>query len=661
MTGEQPVRLPKYKVPQLEENAFFKSVGKANKEFAEVDLALSGLDIEFMSVSCPPMLRLPEKALAGYVIPYHGLDGKLILDKESMMPAMFRTKLKHPPFSKDGKYTQPSTEQLQKYGLPGSIPYIHPLTLELENDTLICCEGEKKTGAVLKLLQLPAFGIGGCQMWRNPDGSGSIHPWIRALLDRKGINSITIIPDGDLLRYDICAAYGTFARALQEAGITVRILNPPDKIDDLLVAWGQEASARFADIKPVGIDDLVQSTASLVKKYGLAYKTDSKDRIVVHQHSSNVTRLMAEHPAFPRVWRDTDRNRVMVGDREAVPGHTEIEIANYFQHNLQFDRVNGRQILEAMGYMAHENSESPFLKWVKGQIWDGKQRLDTWLTDYWGVSSTPFTMEVASKWLISSCARMEKPGTKIDWMPIVIGPQGTGKTSMPNVIFRGNASILYGDHDDKDLKLLLHSGLCSVFDELDSFNKRDSSHLKALITTNEDNYRPPYAANNSIFPRRFVLYGCGNRYEFLQNDPSGYRRYAVLEVNTLLDFNGLEEVVPQLWAEAWDRYCMGGVRYWEVEGASENAKRHVIASPMEDAIRGIVESWTMGRDGTKLHKGTVMFTLTDIRLALGLDMLGANSAQTRDIQECLRGLYGTAELSRGPGGKTAKYYSVKIS
>jgi predicted P-loop ATPase len=196
----------------------------------------------------------------------------------------------------------------------------------------------------------------------------------------------------------------------------------------------------------------------------------------------------------------------MVGDVEAIPGHTEMAIANHFQYNFQMDKVKATHVLETMEYLAVENQRKPFLEWVKGIEWDGVERLDRWMVTHWGVEDSPYVREVSAKFLISSLARQDKAGTKIDWMLITIGPQGTGKTSMPEILFKGNNTVIYGDHDDKDLKLLLHSSLCAGFDELDSFNRREAGALKALITSREDNYRPPYARSNSVFPRRVVLY-----------------------------------------------------------------------------------------------------------------------------------------------------------
>lgn len=627
-------------LPRIE-SGFLGDNTQIYRNFMEKDLAKSGLKSLHMGTDVPQMI--PQGCDAAYVIPYCDVEGKVI-------PVMHRTRLRRPEHSKESRYTQPSGENLSRHGLPSFIPYIHPLTLKLESEVLICAEGEKKTGAIIRHLGLPAFGIGGCQMWRNPDGTGGIHPWIKQLLARKGCSQVLIVPDGDLFRYDICNAYGTFAHTLREAGIQVEIVNPPDKIDDLLVSW-QSPGDSFGNLPRVSLDDLVQSQTLLASRYNLAFRKNDKGTISVHQTTSNVMKLLEEHPSFPKIWRNTDSNRIFIGDDQAVPELTEMQIANYFQHNLQFDKVTHRTVFSCVQALAKQNQRSPFLDWVKGLHWDGVPRLNNWLTDYWGVPNSDYIQEVASKWLIGACARMDKPGTKVDWMMIVVGPQGTGKTSMPAVIFNGNALTLYGESNDKDLHMKIHSALVIGFDELDSFGKKESSFLKAMITTSQDHFRPPYGSSVEVFDRRCTLYGCGNRHEFLQSDPSGYRRYAIVEVTSLLDFQGLEASREQLWAEAWFRYSNGKEAYWEVKLASKEAEKYVAPDELEYKVCNFLDAL---RASTAYHKNGFMYT----QYGSIVENLGFRP-NPREVAAMLRKLGGEQKKSdRGPQGGTPRDWWV---
>lgn len=649
------VKFRPYKIPLPQKNPLFEPDNTPNKNFMDQDLERSGLvEEDLWSYSTPLLSRTGSRA--AYGIPYFDPQGKCLTDA-NLYPIMYRSRFLYPPFSKERRYDQPTKEQLDKYGLSANVPYIHPDTVKIPGDVMVCCEGEKKTASVIKHLDLPAFGIGGCQNWRAPGGTGEPHPWILQLIRQRG-SKVIIIPDGDIYRYDICNSYGTYAQALINCGITVEIVNPGGKIDDLIVEWGPDAKEKFAALPRIAPDSLVQSPASLAKKYSLAFKVVN-DTVIVHQHTSNVMKLMEEHSAFPKVWRNLDSNRVMLGDDSATPDLTEMQIANYFQHNLGFDKITHRVVYSCIQALSKQNAKSPMLEYVRGQVWDGVPRLDSWLIRHWGIEDSDYTREVAAKWLISSCARMDKPGTKIDWMFIVVGPQATGKTSMPGIIFKGLNITLYGDHNDKDLHMLLHSSLCVGFDELDSFNKKESSNLKAMITRNEDAFRPPYGASVEIFPRRFALYGCGNRYEFLQHDPSGYRRYAIVEAPRLLDFAGLEGERDQLWAEAWYRYKQGNVRFWEVDGAAKRAEDYVIANPIAEELQRIVESWKETRPESISYDGKLHFTLSQVIVAMGMDPKGANSSFTREMSAVLGGLYGKSRLMRTKRG-AGKYFVVDL-
>lgn len=638
-----------------------KSQGRENEEFAIADLGKSGLTPDNMFVDAHPLIRRRADSRAAYVIPYFGLDGRPLVDASGEF-IMWRTRLLYPEFHKGSRYDQPSGEHLAKHGLPPYVPYIHPRTLTLKGDAIVCAEGEKKSAAIIKYLGLPCFGIGGCQMWRDPSGSGDIHSWIKRLFEIRGCSELVIVPDGDIFRYDICNAYGTFARAAESAGLNVTILNPGDKIDDAIVGWGSSALERWAQLPRIEVGALVQSPGSLVKKYQLAFKTDSKDRIVVHQHSSNVMRLMEEHPAFPKIWRNLDSNRVMIGEEIAKPDATEMDIANYFQHNLGFDKITHKLVFSCIQALAKKNAKSPMLNWIRSLMWDGTPRLSDWMIRLWGVEDTPYHREIMTKWLVSACARQDKPGTKIDWIMIVVGPQKTGKTTMPNILFPGNSLTLYGEQNDKDLHMLLHSSLVVGFDELDSFNKKESSTLKAMVTRQEDSFRPPYGASVEVFPRRFTLYGCGNRYEFLQSDASGYRRYPVLRVEKLLDFAALEAERAQLWAEAWMLYKSGGIKYWEVEGASEASADYAIADPLTDQVLNWVAAQCLNRTATSIKDGMLYFNITQLMIGINRE----NDLKSPNIIRDVGNALSMNNIRKGRGaapvpGMLGRYYMVEVS
>lgn len=577
------------------------------------DLAKSGLEAGDLFSYAHGMIWKPKEAECGYVIPYFDPKGQPIVDGD-LYPAMYRIRYKARPNLRCQRYMQPTAEKLLSLGLPTNVPYLPPY--ERTQDVIAICEGEKKTVAVIKHLGLDAIGIGGHAMWD--------HEWLFEACKGK---RVVIIPDADVMRYDISRSYGALASALVDRGSTVEIVKVPDKIDDWIKRGGtREEFDAFPRMSP---EDLVLSGEALIKKYNLTFNVVGKEgKKVAHQHTANVMTIMEQHPAFPRIWENLDNSRVYIGDEETSPGHTEMEIANYFQRNLGMDKVSHKTIIPCIGAFAIKNSKSPMLEWVRSQVWDRQERLATWMIRHWGVEDTEYTREVATKWLVSACARMDKAGTKIDWIFICIGPQGTGKTTMPEILFRGNNMVVYGHDEGKDAKLLLHAALCVGYDELDGMAKREQSTLKAMITCREDAFRKPYGATVEFHPRRSVLYGCGNNPAFLSEDHSGYRRYAIVTVPRLLDFEGLEKEVGALWAEAWELYQRGELRYWEVEGAGLVAEDHV----QESEVGGLVDV------GLRVlaEKGIDTFISTLLYNAMGLTAGKIPMAMVKEIAGAMR-------------------------
>lgn len=566
---------------------------------------------------------VPQGAKAAYIIPYFDPQGQPIVDEADYV-CMWRKKCNIPGSS--NKYIQPPAKDLARYDLPRFMPYILPQTISLQGDILYVCEGEKKTASFIKYMQEPAIGIGGCRMWHNPEGGG-VHPWILEVIRTKGVQHVVIVPDGDLWQYDICKAYGDFARALQAHDLGVKIVDCPDKIDDLIVKWGPEAQSNFHALKELEPEELFQSPASLMKEYNLPFR-ETKDRKLIEQHSGTISILLEKHPAFPLIWRNTDNSKVYMGDNPVKPDATEMQVANHMQINFGLNQVRHTMVRACMMEQATKHEKSPFLDRIRETDWDRKPRLATWMIDHWGVEDTEFAREASVKWLIGSVARLSTPGCKFDWMLVITGGQGIGKTSMPAILFNDHDVIMYGEHNDKDLYMRLHSGLCIVIDELDGFTKKDTTFWKSVLSTNSDSFRAPYAAAVSEYPRRSVLYGTSNYAEFLQQDPSGYRRYAVLECQETLDFDWLKDNRWQLWAEAHTLYLNGEYAYWDLEGVNEVAESHVIENPLQQRIADLLD----------MRQAEDPFQMVELLGWLEMDNQIRNTAITRDIAAILRAM-----------------------
>jgi len=160
--------------------------------------------------------------------------------------------------------------------------------------------------------------------------------------------------------------------------------------------------------------------------------------------------------------------------------------------------------------------------------------------------------------------RIRQPGCKHDLMPVLYGPQGTGKSTVAKIIAdMGQSSlaeinkrstewfsdeILLGDAS-KELVLSL-AGKCLV--EIGEMGQRSSAngdHVKAMISRQVDRGRTAYSRAVTKRPRRNIFFGTANGYSPLQ-DTSGNRRFLPVQVLTELNLAWLAQNICQIVGEA---------------------------------------------------------------------------------------------------------------
>jgi putative DNA primase/helicase len=211
---------------------------------------------------------------------------------------------------------------------------------------------------------------------------------------------------------------------------------------------------------------------------------------------------------------------------------------------------------EAISLVAHKHIIHPVRDWLDSLKWDRKPRLDKWLVKHGGADDTPYTRAVASMFLISACARVYKPGCKVDHTLVLEGKQGIGKSSL----LRG----LVGDEwfmetnvelGSKDSYIMLHGKWVVEMAELDSLSKADLGRIKAYLTAQVDRYRAVFARRAKDAPRQVVFTGTVNFDEYLK-DESGGRRFWPVRL-AKVDLGPLRREREQIWAEAVYRFKHG--------------------------------------------------------------------------------------------------------
>jgi predicted P-loop ATPase len=179
------------------------------------------------------------------------------------------------------------------------------------------------------------------------------------------------------------------------------------------------------------------------------------------------------------------------------------------------------------------------------------------------------------KTLVGAVKRAYEPGCQHDTCCVLKGAQGLRKTTFWRTLFRKYFSIFRGKIGDKDALLTVHASWALELGELDSItSSTHAGHLKNLLTTEVDHFRPPYAAKAAPCPRPSIFVGSCNRGDFLYDD-TGERRWWIIPCKTIgnnkIDIAALALNVDAIWAAAIAAYEDGASTFLSDDDEALNA------------------------------------------------------------------------------------------
>ena len=101
---------------------------------------------------------------------------------------------------------------------------------------------------------------------------------------------------------------------------------------------------------------------------------------------------------------------------------------------LYYD-IKGKDLLSnALTIVSGKHKFNDVRRYLHSLKWDGVKRLDTLLIDYLGAEDNPYTRAVMRKSLCAAVTRAMRDFVKYDYMPILAGPQGIGKSTFLSTI-----------------------------------------------------------------------------------------------------------------------------------------------------------------------------------------------------------------------------------
>ena len=246
----------------------------------------------------------------------------------------------------------------------------------------------------------------------------------------------------------------------------------------------------------------------------------------------------------------------------------------------------------ALRILFQERAYNPLKDIIDGIKWDGTPRCRHFLTKWGKVDDSPYTQEVSRLIFAGGIHRLYEPGCKFEDVPILMGDQGCGKSTLIRYLavnddYFGELKIMEGQQAIEDL-----SGKWIMeIPEMSAFTKaKDQEAIKAFVSRQRDSYRKPYDRNTTELYRRCTFVATSNDRNPLV-DKTGNRRWYPVECksNGYNIFDQEDEIrayILQCWAEAREK-----LHDKEMQPFADRALLNFYQDAQENAMQ---DDWRVG-------------------------------------------------------------------
>jgi predicted P-loop ATPase len=223
----------------------------------------------------------------------------------------------------------------------------------------------------------------------------------------------------------------------------------------------------------------------------------------------------------------------------------------------------------------------PVREYLRSLTWDKMPRLYYWMNRYLGAERNEFNKLVGKRFMIAAVARAMQPGCKHDCCLVLEGRQARKKSTALRVLAAGHmgpGKEFFSDDittlGTKDAVQQTNQAWILELAKLEGIHSaRQLATMKAYLSRQEDNIRPPDGHGVISYPRQSVFVGSVNE-SFYLHDSTGNRRFWPVKVGDI-NIPALTRDRPQLWAESVHRYDAGEI--WHLTAQEEAFARVVQA------------------------------------------------------------------------------------
>ncbi|MGG6240914.1 VapE domain-containing protein [Nodosilinea sp. AN01ver1] len=491
-------------------------------------------------------------------------------------------------YKPDKPPTDPETKKPRKYFSP-SRQALAPLFLEMEesdywsklitdtSQAIAICEGAKKAGALLSK-GIPAISIPGVATGGK---LGRLRPEL-----------------------ELFCAYGRvfhlfFDRDIVEKRQVRRALH---NLGRMLAAKGAMVYVVEWDNRYKGIDDAIAAGVKVAERITAAptleeWKAEADEADTEAPEGEPCALARRYTMVFDRLkgrlrWNELKAQVELDGD---PCDFDQLRLQLALSYNIQLPDVDCTTICS---HIARQQSFSPVAEYLNhcAKLYPADSELLDSLGETYLGTTTELHRVYLRKTLISAVARAFWPGCKVDTVCILSGGQGVGKSSFWKVLAGEEwFDDTVGSSSDKDERLKLHQSWFIEWAELEAvFKRKDISAVKAFITTQTDQVRPPYGRSVQEFKRPSIIVGSTNETEFLA-DATGNRRYWVIPVEIpMVPLQQLAVERDRIWAAVVHAFRSG--ERWELpselrQAAMEDAANYITTDPWEKKVLDYAEDF----------------------------------------------------------------------
>ena len=352
-------------------------------------------------------------------------------------------------------------------------------------------------------------------------------------------------------------------------------------------------------------DSLIKSAKGIVSRTNFGTKNTE---IYLDNLPNLRDKLAVNLFSMDTIWRRPapwHKPTILTGEIDKVLDDDDLIRMREALNQVGFDPTTSH-VLEASRAVSLRNEYHPVKEYFeKLPEWDKVERLKGFFPELCGAENCAYTQQVGVKIFTAIVARIYNPGCKFDYLPILIGAQGIGKSTLLEAIaikpqwYTDNLGAI----DNKDVILRMRSKLIVENAELTMFDKNDPNTVKAFLSRRVDRDRLPYDRLPRDLPRQCIIFATTNKDRFLQ-DETGNRRMWPIEV-TKINLPGVKKILPLLYAEAIARFKAGEALYLDTKDANDIAVAKQEERYNSDDWEPKVEEWIDEHKHRKLTIGMV--------------------------------------------------------